>query len=195
MSNSTMLGTVYILMACMILVGALLSRRERFARSMVLLIGWTGIFVSGFVVFTFRDDIGYLGQRLRAEATGKPVQVGAVLRVPMALDGHFWVEAQINGAPVRFLVDSGATMTTIDRETAKRAGISVTNARDQYVRTGNGMIRVATAIANRLDVETIQRQQVGLHISQSEEINVLGMNYLSSLQRWGVEGRWLVLQG
>ena len=190
-----MLGTVYILMACMILVGALLSRRERFARSMVLLIGWTGIFVSGFVVFTFRDDIGYLGQRLRAEATGKPVQVGAVLRVPMALDGHFWVEARINGAPVRFLVDSGATMTTIDRETAKRAGISVTNARDQYVRTGNGMIRVGTAIANRLDVETIQRQQVGLHISQSEEINVLGMNYLSSLQRWGVEGRWLVLQG
>ncbi len=89
-----MLGTVYILMACMILVGALLSRRERFARSMVLLIGWTGIFVSGFVVFTFRDDIGYLGQRLRAEATGKPVQVGAVLRVPMALDGHFWVEAR-----------------------------------------------------------------------------------------------------
>jgi len=24
-------------------------------------------------------------------------------------------------------------------------------------------------------------------------LNVLGMNFLSSLQRWGVEGRWLIL--
>ncbi len=189
-----MLGTVYILMACMIVVGALLSRRERFARSMVLLIGWIGFFASGFVVFTFRDDLGYLGQRLRAEATGKPVHMGEVLRVPMALDGHFWVEARINGEPVRFLVDSGATMTTIDQATAKRAGINVAGSGEQYVRTGNGMIRVGTAVAQQLDVETIERRQVGLHISQMEEINVLGMNYLSSLKRWGVEGRWLVLE-
>lgn len=190
-----MLGTVYILMACMIIVGALLSRREQFARSLVLLLGWIGIFASGFVVFTFRDDLGYLGQRLRAEATGVPVQTGEVLRVPMALDGHFWVEANINGEPVRFLVDSGATMTTIGQETARRAGINLSQAREQFVRTGNGTIRVGTAVADHLDIATIERIGVGLHVSQTEEINVLGMNYLSSLKRWGVEGRWLVLEG
>lgn len=190
-----MLGTVYILMACMIVVGALLSRRERFARSLVLLLGWVGIFTSGFVVFTFRDDLGYLGQRLRAEATGSPVKIGNVLRVPMALDGHFWVEARINGEPVRFLVDSGATMTTIDQDTARRAGVSMAGTREQFVRTGNGLIRVGTAVADHLDVATIERSQIGIHVSQTEEINVLGMNYLSSLKRWGVEGRWLILEG
>jgi aspartyl protease family protein len=190
-----MLGSVYILMACMILVGALLSRRERFARSLVLLLGWVGIFATGFVVFTFRDDLNYLGQRLLAEATGNPVQVGAIIRVPMALDGHFWVEARMNGEPVRFLVDSGATMTTIGNDTAKRAGIRSTRTDGQYVRTGNGTIRVATGVADLVTLEIIERSNVGVHISQSDEINVLGMNFLSSLKRWGVEGRWLVLEG
>jgi aspartyl protease family protein len=34
-----------------------------------------------------------------------------------------------------------------------------------------------------------------LHIADRDELNVLGMNFLSSLNRWGVEGRWLVLEG
>jgi len=34
-----------------------------------------------------------------------------------------------------------------------------------------------------------------VHISGTDaELNVLGMNFLSSLQRWGVEGRWLILE-
>ena len=36
--------------------------------------------------------------------------------------------------------------------------------------------------------------RVGLHIADREDLNVLGMNYLSTLERWGVEGRWLILQ-
>ena len=62
----------------------------------------------------------------------------------MAIDGHFWVEGQLNGQTVKFLVDSGATMTTIDRDTATRAGVAISPRRDQFVRTGNGIIRVST---------------------------------------------------
>jgi aspartyl protease family protein len=156
---------------------------------------WVSLFGAGFLLLTFRDDLGYVAQRLRAEATGQPVVSGQELRIPMAIDGHFWIEGSLNGLPVKFLVDSGATMTTIGRDTAADAGISVSDRRNQLVRTGNGMLRVATARADRLAIGPIERRQVGLHVADHEDLNVLGMNYLSSLDRWGVEGRWLILKG
>ena len=193
MTNSIMLGSLYILMAAMLVLGALMSRRERPARLLTMVLAWIAIFGGGFVLFTFRDDLGYVGQRLRAEATGQPVVSGREIRIPMAIDGHFWVDGLVNGRSVKFLVDSGATMTTIGRDTAAEVGVRASPNRNQIVRTGNGYIRVATGQAERLEVGDIERTNMAVHIADGEDLNVLGMNFLSSLQRWGVEGRWLIL--
>ena len=194
MTNNLMLGGVYILMAIMLLLGTLMSRREKPARMLTLMLAWISIFGGGFVLFTFRDDLGYVAQRLRSEATGEPVTAGREVRIPMAIDGHFWVDARLNGQDVKFLVDSGATMTTIGTETARAAGIEVNPQRNQVVRTGNGIIKVATGRADMLEVGPIERRDMNLHIAGTDaDLNVLGMNFLSSLQRWGVEGRWLIL--
>ena len=192
MTNSLQLGGLYVLMAAMLLLGTLMSRRERFAKLLTLGIMWVVLFAAGFVLFTFRDDFGWVAQRLRAEATGAPVQQGVEIRIPMALDGHFWVEGRLNGEKVKFLVDSGATMTTVGRQTASHAGLVIVAPGNQVVRTGNGMIRVSTAHAATLTVGSIERTGVRVHVA-NDDLNVLGMNFLSSLQRWGVEGRWLVL--
>jgi aspartyl protease family protein len=193
MTNDLMLGGVYILMALMLVLGALMSRREPLAKLATMALAWVAIFAAGFILFTFRDNFGWVAQRLKAEAIGTPVQEGEETRIPMAIDGHFWVEGRINGTPVKFLVDSGATMTTIDRGTARRAGVDVSSRRDQFVRTGNGIIRVSSGRAAELQVGGITRSDVGLQVAENDDLNVLGMNFLSSLSRWGVEGRWLVL--
>ena len=193
MSNDTMLGGLYLLMATMLILGTLITRREPIAKMATMLLAWIAIFAAGFVLFTFRDNFGWVAQRLKAEAVGTPVQQGRETRIPMALDGHFWVSAKVNGRPVRFLVDSGATMTTIDRETAMLAGVPVSARADQYVRTGNGIIRVSSGRASELEVGGITRNDVALQIADNDDLNVLGMNFLSSLSRWSVEGRWLVL--
>ncbi|QDP18605.1 retropepsin-like aspartic protease family protein [Sphingomonas xanthus] len=195
MTNDWMLGSLYIMIALMLVGGSLIARRERFAKLATIALAWVLIFGAGFILFTFRDDLGYVAQRIKAEATGAPVVVeSGELRIPMAIDGHFWVEGRLNGQPVKFLVDSGATMTTVGRGTAAAAGVSVNPNRDQVVRTGNGMLRVATGRADSLAIGDISRADVGLHISDHEDLNVLGMNYLSTLRRWGVEGRWLILE-
>jgi len=194
MTNDWMLGSLYLLMAIMLVAGSLIARRERFAKLATISLAWIAIFGAGFVLFSFRDDLGYVAQRLKAEATGAPVVEGQEVRIPMAIDGHFWVEGSLNGMPVKFLVDSGATMTTIGRDTAATAGVAVSSNRNQVVRTGNGILRVASGRADRLSVGPIERADVGLHIADNEDLNVLGMNYLSTLERWGVEGRWLILQ-
>lgn len=193
MTNDIMLGSLYILMAVMLVLGSLMARREKAAKLVTMALAWVAIFGAGFVLFTFRDDFGWVLQRLRAEATGDPVQQGEEIRIPMAIDGHFWVDGELNGESVRFLIDSGATMTTIGRETALQTGVEVSETRDQLVRTGNGIIRVSTGRADTLQVGAIERQDMALHVADNENLNVLGMNFLSSLQRWGVEGRWLIL--
>jgi aspartyl protease family protein len=193
MTNSLQLGGLYLLMAAMLLMGTLMMRREPAAKTFTLGLGWVAIFGAGFVLFTFRDNLNWVAQRLKAEAVGTPVQQGQETRIPMAIDGHFWVTASLNGHDVKFLVDSGATTTTIDRETAEATGVEISSRRDQFVRTGNGVIRVASGRAAELQVGGIVQHDVGLEIADNDDLNVLGMNYLSSLSRWGVEGRWLVL--
>ena len=193
MTNDLMLGGVYILMAIMLVLGTLMTRREPLAKMITMALAWVAIFAAGFVLFTFRDNFGWVAQRLRAEAVGTPVVQGRETRIPMAIDGHFWVDGRVNGQKVKFLVDSGATMTTIDRETAQRAGVQVSPQRDQFVRTGNGIIRVSSGRAKDLKVGGIERRDIGLQVADNDNLNVLGMNFLSSLDRWGVEGRWLVL--
>src|SRR6476620_6270327 len=137
MTNDLMLGGLYLLMAIMLLLGALMTRREPAAKMVSMALMWVAIFAAGFVLFTFRDSLGWVGQRLRAEAVGTPIQEGRETRIPMAIDGHFWVDAKLNGRDVKFLVDSGATTTTISRGIADDTGIEVSSRRDQYVRTSN----------------------------------------------------------
>lgn len=194
-TNDIHLGGLYLLMAAMLIAGALIGRRAPLAKGMTSILAFVVIFGAGFIVFSFRDDLNYVVQRLEAEATGKPVQLaGDVIRVPIAVDGHFWIQAEVNGVPVDFLVDSGATMTTIGRKTAALAGITVSDGRNQVVRTGNGLIRVATGRAQTVSIGDIERRDVRMFVADGDELNVLGMNYLTSLRRWSVEGRWLVLE-
>src|SRR4029079_9395516 len=105
MTNDMMLGGMYLLMAAMLVLGALMTRREPAAKLITMALAWIAIFGAGFVLFTFRDNLGWVAQRLRAEAVGTPVSEGKETRIPMAIDGHFWIDAQLNGHDVKFLVD------------------------------------------------------------------------------------------
>ena len=64
----------------------------------------------------------------------------------------------------------------------------------------NQLVEPARHTELRLDAGAVallprggDRFDVALEIADNDDLNVLGMNYLSSLSRWGVEGRWLIL--
>ena len=151
------------------------------------------IFALGFVIFSFRSEFMAVGSRLKAEAVGTPIQAGEELRIPMAEDGHFWVEASVNGHDAPFLVDSGASITTISRATANAAGIE-TGMRVALVETANGTVPMRKAHAESFAVGHIQRGDFGIQVNDHDDANVLGMNFLSSLGSWRVEGNYLVLR-
>ena len=75
-----------------------------------------------------------------------------------------------------------------------QTGLRIDPNRGQLVRTGNGIIRVALGRARTLNIEDIERENMSIHVAANDDLNVLGMNWLSTLRRWSVEGRWLILE-
>ncbi|HYE29542.1 MAG TPA: TIGR02281 family clan AA aspartic protease [Allosphingosinicella sp.] len=191
------LSFVYLVGVLILVVSALMVRRIPLGQGLKMFAGWVLIFLAAFVAFTLKDDFMALGKRVLAEGRGEGevVAVGEELRIRKSLDGHFWVQGELNGHRVRFLVDSGATITSISTETARRAEISPSAGMPALVQTANGVVPVRRARAERLQVGTIERRNLAVHVSEAfGPMNVLGMNFLSSLSSWGVEGQWLVLR-
>lgn len=184
---------LYYVMAVVFVGSSLLAMRIPMGKALKMALAWIAIFALAFLVFAFRGEFSALGQRLRAEATGSSIDDGKTVRVPVAEDGHFYVNAKLNGREVRFMVDSGASVTTISRSEAMAAGIEI-GSRRAIVNTANGPTSVSQSSADRLEVGSIERSDFPVDVSDQEGLNLLGMNFLRSLRGWRVEGNYLVLQ-
>jgi aspartyl protease family protein len=184
---------VFYILAIVLVASSLVGMRLPIAKAAKMLLAWLAIFGVAFVLFSFRSEFSAVGQRLYASAFGTPVESGGELRISMAEDGHFWVRGSLNGESVRFLVDSGASVTTVSAETARNAGI-VPTSRKSVVNTANGRVIMSRAYADRLEVGSIERREFPIDINEGDDTNILGMNFLSSLSGWRVERGDLVLR-
>jgi aspartyl protease family protein len=122
--------------------------------------------------------------------------VGRETVVAMRADGHFWVEAQLNGSPVEFLIDTGATYTGVSRRVALRVGLQPdANDAGVLLETANGPIVARMAVADSLRFGAIEANALPMAIGPDGEVdtNVIGMNLLSRLGSWRVEGNRLIL--
>lgn len=198
MSGGDQAANFLYLLGCLALVGSgLLAFRLPVGKALKMVLAWVLIFAALFVAFALREDFAALGRRTLAEIRGDNVleSHGGELRVRRAADGHFWIDGEINGRPARFLVDSGATVTTITRRTAESAGIEPGFGPGVIIETANGSTIVQRGQAAQLRLGGIERRDLSVHISDTlGETNVIGMNFLSSLRAWGVEGQVLVLR-
>jgi aspartyl protease family protein len=123
------------------------------------------------------------------QVTGKEV------RIRMSPDGHFWARVDINGIERRMLVDSGATVTALSERTAQLAAVKRNASLLPVVmRTANGVVQAETGTVERLELGDIEAHSLKVVISPAlGDVDVLGMNFLSQLASWRVEGQTLVL--
>ena len=184
---------VFYVVAAVFVASALIGRRTPLSTTLKMSLAWIGIFAIAFALFAFRNDFAWVGKRLWAEATGNPILEGSTVKIPIGEDGHYWVQARLNGQAVRFMVDSGASTTTIGKDTAAAVGVAA-DGQKVMVNTANGPAWMTQATANRLEVGTIVRSDFPVDISSQDDMNLLGMNFLSTLGSWRVEGNTLVLQ-
>ena len=121
--------------------------------------------------------------------------VGDEVRIRISRDGHFWANVRVNGVERRMLIDSGATITALSDQTASAARIK----RDSdlvpvMLRTANGVTSARPGTVEELQVGSIPATNLTVVTSPAlGGFDVLGMNFLSRLASWRVEGQTLVL--
>ncbi len=121
---------------------------------------------------------------------------GSETIVPMASDGHFWVEADVNGQTVEFLIDTGATYSGIGRSQAAALGIRPDPQQAPIeLTTANGIITANIGRADSLRFGNIEVRGLEVAVPQGvdKDTQVIGMNLLSQLASWRVEGNKLIL--
>ncbi len=116
-------------------------------------------------------------QQLRIDAQGEIV-------LPRGRDGHYYLTAQVNDAPVRFVVDTGATDIVLTKADAARIGIDPEGLK--YLGragTANGETRTAYVKLDKVVVGNAVDHNVSAVVNDGEmSQSLLGMGYL---QRWG----------
>jgi aspartyl protease family protein len=98
-------------------------------------------------------------------------------------NGHFVLAAEVNGAPVRFLVDTGASLVFLTPDDARAAGLA---PRDldytARVATGNGAVRAAPVILREVRIDDLSLADVRAAVLDNLGQSVLGMSFLGRLK-------------
>lgn len=120
---------------------------------------------------------------------------GGVVTVPRSPDGHFHLTLDVNGVPVDFLVDTGASQVVLTHEDAERAGFDI----DGLIYTGtaqtaNGRVRIAQLRADEVALGDVRFRDIPVAINEGEMFgSLLGMEYLRRFDRLEIAGDRLTL--
>jgi aspartyl protease family protein len=153
---------------------------------------WTGVILVGVVMVAPRLD--------RADSPAPPAPVAepdkrasppapasaragngfASQELVRSPDGHFYADAQVNGARIRFMIDTGATAVALTAEDAQRAGIQLGHER-AVARGVGGLVEVIPVVVDRIAIGALEARQVRAAVVDELEVSLLGQSFLSQV--------------
>lgn len=131
----------------------------------------------------------------RAAATLRHAPPPAV-PIAKAADGHYWATAQVEGRPLRVLVDTGATAVALTADDARRLGIAPERlAYTRSLATASGAVRAAPVTLAAVEVGGARVEQVsGVVVERGLSASLLGMSYLGRLSGFSADRDGLTLR-
>lgn len=108
-------------------------------------------------------------------------------------DGHFYAEAQVNGARIRFLVDTGASLVALTPEDARRAGIAVGDASGRAM-GADGEVAFAPVTIDRLAIGPIEARGVRGAVAERLPVSLLGQAFLARVGSVEMRGDTMILR-
>lgn len=123
---------------------------------------------------------GLWGDLRRAVLPGEAVVRGEALEVPVSPDGHYYLTAEVNGARVLFVVDTGASEIVLTQRDAGRAGLDPEGlAYFGTAMTANGRVATAPVTLDRFAVGGVEERGVPAVVNGGPlDTSLLGMSWL-----------------
>lgn len=178
------------LLGIVLAAGLLHGYRARLGTALRHAAIWLLIILGLVLAYGFKDQLA--SQLWPGTASSAGDQAVALHR---AADGHFYARVEVNGVPVRFLVDTGASSVVLTREDAARAGLDPDGL--SYIvpaHTANGTVMGAPVVLGHVELGGIPDRNVRALVNDGRmPASLLGMTYLGRFKRLSVEGDRLVL--
>lgn len=174
-------GNLIYLIILLLMVGGwfFMQSREGLNKTLQYAAVWMMIFIGGAAAVGLWQDISRDARTPQFSLAGSDQII-----VPRARDGHYYLTADVNGANLRFVVDTGASDMVLTQKDAKRAGINPESlAYLGRANTANGEVRTAFVRLDQVQLGGIIDTDVAAVVNEGQmEQSLLGMGYL---QRWG----------
>jgi len=159
---------------------------------------WVAIGSGILVAYSYRDVFEDVANRVKGDLLPhEAVEVSeGVLRITAGQDGHFHLVADVNGTPVRFLIDTGASDIVLSRSDAERAGyrpgdLSFTQA----YQTANGLGFGAPIRLDTIAVGPIRFHDFPASVNDAElSSSLLGISFLERLDSYEVRRDVMLLR-
>ena len=176
----------------------LVRLRSRPATSLRHAAVWLAVGAALVLGYSFRFEVSELGDRLAGAVVPSRAieQAGGAVTIRAGRDGHFAVDAEVDGARVRFLVDTGASDIVLSPSDARRLGFDLEPlVFSRRYRTANGVILGAPVRLGKVRVGSITVNGVAASVNGAEmERSLLGMSFLDRLSGYEVARGTLTLR-
>jgi len=159
---------------------------------------WVGVAAIALIGYSFREELSDAFVKVRGELipayaiSTTPHQ----MTVTRSADGGFYILGQINGAPIRFVIDTGANGVLLSPDDAKRAGMDVETLKyASPAETANGVGFMAPIILPQLEVGQMKLSSVQAAVNKAPmSSSLLGMAFLRQMDSVEIHGDTLTLK-
>jgi len=204
----------YVLLLIALIVSSLALRRARIGFAVKSLLAWAAVGLVIVIGYSYREELKAVWYRAageldtsratpaeprgerRADSPGDERGESGAVAIRQSSDGHYYVTARINGADLRLLVDTGATVTVLSKRHAERAGLFPSPGEyTASVRTANGIAKAAPVRLREFEIGDARLEDVpALVMDTPSNTSVLGIGTLQRFKSYEVRNGVLTLR-
>jgi len=191
---------IYKIALLVFLGGAVLTMfRQRFTQAVTVAMLWVVVGLALVVVYSYRFELHNVADHvLVALVPGYVVSHGRSVEIGRNNAGDFAISAQVNGAHVAMVLDTGASAVVLTHDDAKAAGLPLEVLNYTVnIDTANGRTRAAPVTLDRIAVGSLTERSVEALVVQPGQLkmSLLGMSFLNRLRSFEVSGDRVMLKG